>query len=762
MKRNRLSHALIALAFALQTAIGLIGPVYAGTTGIVSGTVTDYSTGERLAGVNVVIEGTNLTTVTDANGYYVITNVPPGEHKVRASLVGYSEVIVPGVSVIMDVTSPLDFALEQSVEVEEEVVVIEARPTIKQDVVPTMYLVTETQEQMIRNQPMTLYQTPDLVSTQPGVVMDEQGYPHIRGGRVNQVGYMLDGIPITEPLTNGFGTNLVTVGLDKMQIYTGGYRPEYGNAISGVFNQVVKTGSTSPGMKLELLGGSQSFRGIYPELGGGTEDGLDYYVGAYVWRSNLEGVQDFDEVESNDAIGKFNYQLSDKNKLTLLLANGSAKFWFPYLHTQTYGPDGFAETAEVRDNTHQSYSLGALTLSHTINSSSFFTFRPYFFRSKNKVDALSDDIGFWWTADSDTTGLQFDYTNQLSQNHLLKTGAIYMSSKNKYWANVPAYGNYEYIADTDTIQTGIYLQDQMRLNDRWRADVGLRYDQMRYDKKTNPDSTESQLSPRLGVSYALDSNNQLRFSYGKMIQFVYSQALERQYVDPMWDFYYGNADLKPERCTQYDFGWERQVRSDLSVQVTPFYRKYHDLLQTTFLDPSNPEISPIIYKNLGEGTSSGLEVLIRKQPSKNWSGWLSYTYSTAKATSSDDRSFITPGQTYYVDWDQRHTLNLVVNYSNDGWRYSLSGRYGSGLPYGEENLLRAPGHVVFNLNIAKEISGGWFPSGEIRFGVANIFNQRTPLDYAEQYDPNTYEVIGYEPSVRIPPRFFSLSFARTF
>ena len=54
--------------------LGAAAVVYSGTTGIISGTVTDSATGEKLAGVNVIVEGTNLTTVTDQNGYYVITN----------------------------------------------------------------------------------------------------------------------------------------------------------------------------------------------------------------------------------------------------------------------------------------------------------------------------------------------------------------------------------------------------------------------------------------------------------------------------------------------------------------------------------------------------------------------------------------------------------------------------------------------------------------------------------------------------------------
>ncbi|MDH7481448.1 MAG: TonB-dependent receptor [Armatimonadota bacterium] len=755
--RRRMICAALALAFALQMVVVVSLPVYGGTTGIISGVVADSATGEKLAGVNIIVEGTDLTTVTDSNGYYVITNVPPGDYKVTASLVGYSDARAEKVSVLMDVTATVNFSMEQAVAEEEEVVVTESRPMIQKDMVPTMYVVDQHQEKMVRSQPQFLYQAPGLVATQPGVVSDAEGYPHIRGGRVNQVNWMLDGIPITEPLTNSFGTNAATVGMDKMEIYTGGYRPEYGNAISGVFNQVVKSGRNFPGVSLEVIGGSNAFKGVYPEIGGATPNGLDYYVGAYLWHSEFERLQ-YNEADCADMIGKFTYPMNNRNKLTLLVANGSAKYQFPSVHTYTYGTSGLVEIPPERDHQHQSYSLTALTLNHTINSKSFFTLRSYLLTNKWQVDAISDDIGYWWDAKSETFGLQFDYTNQLSPKHLLKAGAIRMVSDNNYWATVPAYGDYEYTANTDTVQTGLYLQDQMTLNDRWSAEVGLRYDRMKYDKVVNPDTSESQLSPRLGLAYVVDPKTRLRCSWGKMIQFVYTQAIERNYTNPVWNEWYGlgNADLRPERSSQFDIGWEREVAKDCLLQITPFYRKFVDLLQVRSINPEDPTAPPFVYDNLGEGTSKGVEIMFKKRPSNNWSGWLAYTWSVSKAQASNDRETVTPGVMQYVDWDQRHTAVLVLNYMNKGWSYSLMGEYGSGLPYNladePVNSRRVSPHLVFNLSIMREITGGWLPQGQMYLHIGNLFNVGGALDRGEDGEPTAW----------ISPRFVSMGYVRKF
>ena len=758
MKKSRCLRIVVPLAFALLMVIAVTVPAHAGTTGIIAGTVTDSATGEKLAGVNVIVEGTDLTTVTNAQGYYVITNVPVGEYTVTTSLVGYSDAVVEKVSVIMDTTSTTDFPMATAVAQEDTVIVTGSRPMILPDVVPTMHVVTSEQEREILGQPANRYQTPSIVLTQPGVVADADGFPHIRGGRVNQIAYLLDGIPITEPVTNGFGTNLMTVGMDKMEIFTGGYRPEYGNAISGVFNQVIKTGRSDPGTSLEMTGGSSAYSLVFPEIGGYTDSGLEYYVGTFIQRSDLEDMY-FTGADNMDSVGKFSYPLGQKDTLSFLTASGDGEYQFPSSHLMTYGTDGLVDIAEEPDHQHQSYILNSFTLNHTINPASFFTVRPYYFRNRWMIDALSDDIGYWWDAESATTGLMFDYTNQLSDKHLVKAGGQWMSSKNRYWAIVPAYGDYEYTADTDTLQTAFFIQDQMKLSSKLGLEAGLRYDKMKYDRVINDDTAESQTSPRFGLTYAADSKTNWRFSWGKMIQFVYTQAIERNYVNPDWYDWMGlgNADVRPERATQWDIGWERQVGKDSALSVTPFYRQFTDMLQVRSLDPSDPEGYPQEFSNLGEGVSKGIEFQIRKRPSNNWSGWLSYTLASAKAQASNDRQAIISDQMNFVDWDQRHTVVGVLNLTRGKWMYSFMGEYGSGLRWNlatddTPNCRRVASHMLFNVNMSRDIKGGWLPEGAMNLSIANVFNIHAVLD--RDWDG--------EPSVRVQPRFAALSFTRQF
>ena len=83
------------------------------TAGKLRGTVTS-SDGTALAGANVIVDGSGMGAATDVDGGYTILNVPAGRYSVTASYIGYKSTTESTVSVKVDLTTPLDFALESS------------------------------------------------------------------------------------------------------------------------------------------------------------------------------------------------------------------------------------------------------------------------------------------------------------------------------------------------------------------------------------------------------------------------------------------------------------------------------------------------------------------------------------------------------------------------------------------------------------------------------------------------------------------------
>jgi len=85
---------------------------YAGTTGSISGTVTDDGVpATAISGATVVVEGTALSATTDTLGDYTIGQIPEGTYDVTASASGFSSATVPDVGVWADIDSGVNFAL---------------------------------------------------------------------------------------------------------------------------------------------------------------------------------------------------------------------------------------------------------------------------------------------------------------------------------------------------------------------------------------------------------------------------------------------------------------------------------------------------------------------------------------------------------------------------------------------------------------------------------------------------------------------------
>ncbi len=225
--------------------------LFAGTTGRLAGRVTDTATGEPLPFVNVVIMGTTLGAATDIDGYYSIINIPPGNYVVKASAIGYNTVSFQDVKVSIDLTTTIDFQLsEESVELGEEVIVIATKPLVKMDLTASTSIVGDD---VISQLPVAEVQ--DILKLQAGVVVSSDGAIHIRGGRANQVAYQIDGVPVTDVYDGSSTINVNQNAVQELQVISGAFNAEYGQAQSGVVNLVTKDGSNTFAGNIQVYSG---------------------------------------------------------------------------------------------------------------------------------------------------------------------------------------------------------------------------------------------------------------------------------------------------------------------------------------------------------------------------------------------------------------------------------------------------------------------------------------------------------------------------
>lgn len=227
MLRSLLRTSLFAVLL-----VGLGGPALA-QYGQIRGTITDADTGETLPGVNVVIDGTSQGAATNLDGQYVIIGLRPDVYTVTFSFVGYQPVRVEDVRVRIDLSTTLDMQLREEAFEGEEIVVTAMRELVQRDLTATTAFVSADE---IRALPVENFS--QVIELQAGVVDG-----HFRGGRLGEVGFWVDGLPVQDVYDGGLALSIENDMVQEAQIVTGAFNAEYGQAMSGIVNVVTRDGT---------------------------------------------------------------------------------------------------------------------------------------------------------------------------------------------------------------------------------------------------------------------------------------------------------------------------------------------------------------------------------------------------------------------------------------------------------------------------------------------------------------------------------------
>jgi outer membrane receptor protein involved in Fe transport len=203
------------------------------TTGKITGKISDVETSEALIGVNIMLLGTNLGTATDINGDFFLLNLPPGSYNLSLSMIGYKNAMIEEVRVSVNRTTPLTLKMAPSV-LEGDVVVVKAdQVSIKKDQTSSVKNISSDQIDI-----MPVENIGQIIGMQAGIVAG-----HFRGGRSTEVTYLVDGIKVDEVYGGSSSTTeLETGSVSELEVITGTFNAEYGKAMSGVVNQVTKSG----------------------------------------------------------------------------------------------------------------------------------------------------------------------------------------------------------------------------------------------------------------------------------------------------------------------------------------------------------------------------------------------------------------------------------------------------------------------------------------------------------------------------------------
>tara|TARA_Y100001970_G_scaffold47925_1_gene60661 strand:- start:7828 stop:10695 length:2868 start_codon:yes stop_codon:yes gene_type:complete len=215
----------------------LIAPLISGTTGKIKGRVIDSSSKEPIPGCVVYLESTDYGTLVDNDGYYFILNIPPGLYNLHTQIIGYNEYVMKNIEVNIDLTVTINIELQES-SLELRDVIVQAPPKlINKNLTSTTAIITD---ELISKLPVN--EISEILNLQAGFVDG-----HLRGGRASEVAYWVDGMPITDGYD---GSSIIDINKDavkEMQLISGSFNAEYGQAMSGIVNITTDEGSNDFG-----------------------------------------------------------------------------------------------------------------------------------------------------------------------------------------------------------------------------------------------------------------------------------------------------------------------------------------------------------------------------------------------------------------------------------------------------------------------------------------------------------------------------------
>lgn len=775
--------------------------LFAGITGKLVGTVKDAQTKEPLVRANVLLVGTNLGAATDANGKFVILNIPPGVYSVRVSLIGYETVVVENVKIIVDQTTEINVTMKSTDIILQEVYVVAETPMIQKDLTSSIAVITR---EKIESLPVSRFM--DILTLQAGVVGSGTAI-HVRGGRSNEVAYLIDGMYVKDPLLGRLATDINNDAIQEMTLLSGTFNAEYGNAMSSVVNIVTREGTDNFSGKFEYR---TSEFGV-PSQKRFLENRFNGSLSGPFFTNKFKYFLSFDQ-DNRGSYLPFGYNKISTifSKLTttaipnikLTLSNrGSKGKRQNYSHEFKYIPEQYLR---IRTDSWQT----GLILTHTLSSKMFYDFRASYFNqgyysgidkdtsqylSVSQREYLPIGNGFEFFAKADplemtdsrtvTADLKFDLQWQATDIHELKFGWQFKKHWIRYWNIYDPKRNFPYINNyrTSPFEFATYLQDKIEYP-YLIINLGLRFDYLNanVEFRKNPLDPNSivkvkpryQLSPRVGIAHPISERTKLHFSYGHFFQNPDFEFLfeNKQYDLNVREPLFGQPDLDAQRTVAYEVGLSHQFSDRVAAHIVAYYKDVTGLIGTRYYFPyfEGRYVGYTLYVNEDYANIKGLELTIDIRPDRYFSGGLTYTYSVAKGSASSETEQYPGTQEstllYYLDFDKTHVFNANITYripegegpeffgrkilsnsdislvlkASSGYPYTPSGR---DIGFVIKNSLRMPATYTVDLEAGKEFS---VYKMKLRFftEIYNLFNRRNIVYvYPDTGDPD-YTFVG--------------------
>lgn len=544
----------------------------------IKGVVIDKSTRQPLEFVNVLVVGLGIGASTDANGNFLITQVPPGIYRLQASFLGYKTELTPEYRV-NHVTPYVQIELEEENASLNEVVVA-ASPFQKVPESPVSLRVIGLQE--IEKAPGANRDISKVVQNYPGVAFSPIGYRNdliVRGGGPSENRFYLDGVEI--PNINHFSTQGASGGpvglidadlIRSVKFYSGAFPADKGNALSSVLDFSLRDGDMERNSLKATLGTSEVSLSSNGHIGNKTS----YLVS--VRQSYLQALFKILGLPFlpayTDASFKIKTRFDSHNELTLLGLGGIDRM---KLNLGIEGEDAEYMLSYLPEINQETYTVGGVYRHYSqrhvqsiVLSQSYLNNRNVKYRDND--ESSEENLTLRLGSIEQETKLRMENTSSWS---VWKVKAGFDLNYSRYKSNeyrkvfANALREYDYHTDLSLWRWGMFASVDYAAPDKsFTASMGVRTDGNNYSDKMK--ELWRQLSPRLSVSYQLIEGLTLSGHVGLYYQLPSYTALgfkgeEGEYV---------NRHLDYISVSQESLGLSWTPNENMELSAEGFYKLY--------------------------------------------------------------------------------------------------------------------------------------------------------------------------------------------
>jgi hypothetical protein len=682
--RSRLSMNRLA-AFLLLSALPLSGQSNSGELHL---KVTDPSGAGVKTTVQIVSEANQYrrALITDEGGELTVQRLPYGIYQLQISQPGFADL---SESIEIRSSIPTDHTMQLKLGPVSQSVSVTAESTlINPDQAGNVNQVgTTTIQDRLTSLPGRSLQ--DLVNSQPGWFYEGNAVLHPREAEY-QTQLIVDGIPLTDNRSPGFGPVIEADDIQSLAVYTAGYPAEYGRKMGGVV-EVNTLQDSQPGFHGQVV------------LSGGSFDSAGAFAqGQYVWGKNVFGAsasgdttgwylnpvvpQNFNNTAT---IGDFsvNYQrsLTPNDRLSLIVRHEFSRYDIPNeIVQQQAGQDQTADNVEtmgiisyqhifstnvvgdfrgmVRDNANDFYS--------NQNSTPIFISQYNYFREGYFKGTLTLSHGrHEWKAgvESDNLFLHENFGWDITDYSL-----------GGFDPSTPA--TFSFLGTHPDLEQAAFVQDLIRLGN-CTVSAGLRWDH--YQLLVN----QNAVSPRISVSrYFPSAGAVLHFSYDRIFQ---TPSFENILLSSSTAAARLNSSsvqlpVEPSEGNFYEAGVTKTFFNKIRLDANYFRRSVNN-----YADDNPFQNTPISFPiAFSRAIIYGAEAKLDLPDWKKFSGYLSYSYQLGNAWNPVTGGLFlgvssVPTTGYFpASQDQRHTVRGRLQYQIAP-RFWIAGevQFDSGLPF---------------------------------------------------------------------------------